>query len=389
MNIRTLMRITLIAAAVAAYSQAPDVGWIKLYPKDSLVAKTGDQGDIRGHSAVETRDSGFCFTGHCCCTHCMGDMFVMRTDQVGNLQLAKRYDDNNLNEIGNSICETSDRGFIIAGLTMDLGSGTGDIYIVRIDSAGNELWSKKYGNPGYYVYEEAYSVQQTHDNGFIVAGYKSNGANKYDAYLMRLNVSGDSVWTRVFGGTRNDGGHCVRETHDRGFVLCGFTRSFGAGGSDVYLVRTDSTGNTLWSKTFGNADTHEGGYWVEETADNGFILTGYANDFQDVYLVRTDSNGTILWEKILGTDSTAECGRSVKEVPGGGFLVGGHTGLDKTSGYMIRTDALGTVMWTQIFEDSANDNVIHGILLTSDGGVAAIGRHDGEGQVQLIKLNGR
>src|SRR3989339_2178070 len=99
MNIRTLMRITLIAAAVAAYSQAPDVGWIKLYPKDSLVAKTGDQGDIRGHSAVETRDSGFCFTGHCCCTHCMGDMFVMRTDQVGNLQWAKRYDDNTLNEI--------------------------------------------------------------------------------------------------------------------------------------------------------------------------------------------------------------------------------------------------------------------------------------------------
>ncbi|OGJ85877.1 MAG: hypothetical protein A2268_12475 [Candidatus Raymondbacteria bacterium RifOxyA12_full_50_37] len=383
----------LLPWCMVSNAQEPDTSWTKAYPKSVLEAKTGDQDDLRAHSVTETYDHGFAFTGHCCCHHCRGDLYVVRTDSLGGILWTERYndDEDNWNEVGNCIRETHDRGFIIVGVVIEFAQTMGSkMWMVKIDSAGNRLWSKKFGGSAYHDYSSAHSVQETYDNGFIIAGYeKLNGSAKNsEVFLVRTNALGDTLWTKRFGGNKNDGARCVRETRDSGFVLCGFSNSFGDGSSDVYIIRTDRTGNVLWSKTFGKREISDGGFSIVETADHGFALVGQTNDYQDVYLIKTDSAGEMVWENEIGSDTTAETGRDIREVPGSGYIIGGHTAPEDTKGYILRTDANGQEVWSKTFS-SYMDCAIYSIELTSDGGVVAAGRHRGKEEAYIIKFSGR
>src|SRR3989339_870963 len=280
--------LAVLTGFATGYSQAPDISWTKLFSKDTLGAKTGDQDDIRSHYVVETHDRGFALTGHCCCRHCNGDMFVIRTDSAGTIIWTLRSDDS---------------------------SGSGD-------------------------FANANSIKQTPDGGFIIAGYTFPRASSHSlVYIIRIDANGDTMWSRTFGGTKNDWARDILVTSDSGYVVCGATESFGAGGSDVYLLRLDKNGNLAWSKTFGT-EANDGGYSICQTLDGGFVVTGYTNDYQDVYLVKTDTNGNAVWTKTIAGDSP--------------------------------------------------DYPLYCVQATADGGIIATGRDDiGEFHTQLIKLNGR
>src|SRR3989339_43124 len=330
--------LAVLTGFATGYSQAPDISWTKLFSKDTLGAKTGDQDDIRSHYVVETHDRGFALTGHCCCRHCNGDMFVIRTDSAGTIIWTLRSDDSSRNEVANCIQETGDHGFITAGFTQ--GSSFNMYYVVRIDSIGNTLWAKKYGSSGSGDFANANSIKQTPDGGFIIAGYTFPRASSHSlVYIIRIDANGDTMWSRTFGGTKNDWARDILVTADSGYVVCGATESFGAGGSDVYLLRLDKNGNLAWSKTFGT-EANDGGYSICQSLDGGFVVTGYTNDYQDVYLVKTDTNGNAVWTKTIAGDSP--------------------------------------------------DYPLYCVQATADGGIIATGRDDiGEFHTQLIKLNGR
>jgi hypothetical protein len=141
--------------------------------------------------------------------------------------------------------------------------------------------------------DEGFSVQQTSDSGYVVAGYKNSG--NYDVYLVKTNASGDTLWTRTYGGTYEDEALSVQQTSDRGYILAGKTNSFEVGGNyDVYLVRTNASGDTLWTRTYGGSDDERGNF-VQQTSDGGYIIAGYTNSFgagsYDVYLIKTDAYG--------------------------------------------------------------------------------------------------
>ncbi len=178
----------------------------------------------------------------------------------------------------------------MAGITDSYGAGDEDVYLIKTDAAGNMAWSKTFGgiNRDY-----GYSVVQTSDGGYAIAGYTdSYGAGGWDVYLIKTDSTGTEQWHKTFGGTNDDYGYSVVQTSDGGYAIAGYTDSYGAGDEDVYLIKTDSTGIEQWHKTFGGASWDIGVY-LAQTSDGGYIITGatfsYGAGGDDVYLIRVET----------------------------------------------------------------------------------------------------
>ncbi|MCX6271060.1 MAG: T9SS type A sorting domain-containing protein [Bacteroidetes bacterium] len=261
-----------------------DTVWTKTYHNGSWPsAASGYPRDV-----WQTADSGFIFTGCVDATHSFG---LIRTDANGNVLWTKSYG-GTIGEHSYSIQQTTDGGFIISGFTNSFGAGDYDVFLVKTDGSGNIVWSKTYGTTGI---EEGYSVQQTSDNGYIITGKtQADLFTPADVFLMKITSAGNILWTKTYGGINGEVGYSVQQTADGGYVLAGTTNSFGAGNMDVYLIRTDPDGDTLWTKAYGGIND-DIGYSVKQTTNGGFIITGETSSFGaggiDVYLICTDSEG--------------------------------------------------------------------------------------------------
>lgn len=203
------------------------------------------------------------------------------------------------------------------------------------------------------------SIDNTDDGGFIITGYTfSFGAGNSDVYLIKTDESGNVLWQKSFGGMNSDCGNSVCQTTDGGYVITGFTNNnFSSTNKDVFLIRTDADGNIQWTKTFGGALDDEGNS-VCETNDNGFIITGYSknesNDAKEIYLIKTDVNGDSQWIKTFKiSGSMTNRGNSVCQNMDGGFLVAGSTG-SYSNGCLIKTDSDGNVIWRR---ETVVDNI--------------------------------
>ncbi len=353
---------------IVIYSgQTEQITWTKTY---------GGSDDDWGCSVQQTQDGGYIIAGGTWSFGAGGyDVYLIKTDANGNVEWTKTYGGSSY-DCGFSVQQTKDGGFIIAGYTCSFGAGYADVYLIKTDAYGNVEWTKTYGGSDY---DFGYSVQQTQDGGYIIAGKTcSFGAGGYDVYLIKTDANGNVEWTKTYGGGSDDCGFSAQQAQDGGFIIAGGTWSFGAGGYDVYLIKTDANGNVEWTKTYGGS-SYDCGFSVQQTKDGGFIIAGYTCSFgagyADVYLIKTDAYGNVEWTKTYG-GSSYDYGKSVQQTQDGGFIIAGYTcsfGAGGADVYLIKTDANGNVEWTKTYGGSDEDYGFS-VQQTQDDGYIIAGR---------------
>jgi hypothetical protein len=207
----------------------------------------GDSSDDIGYALWQTDDGGYVITGFTDHQNiAQEDLWVFKTDAAGAVQWERVYD-TSFGAVGRSILQTMDGNYVIAGFLM-WGSATYDFWLVNVDSVGNLIWDRTFGWDGD---ERAAALGQTSDGGFIMAGLTSSvGAGLHDAWLVKTDGEGTMEWERSFGGTNWDIFRAVQQTGDGGYIMAGTTQSFGSGDPDAWLIKSGPDGVAEWSRTF-------------------------------------------------------------------------------------------------------------------------------------------
>jgi|GEM_PF-1917955 len=292
-------------------------------------------------------------------------------------------------QTSHSVVQTSDGGYAVAGLTG--GFNTPDFWLIKTDSNGDTVWTNTYGTTDK---EEAYSVKQTSDGGYVMVGWVSedtSGYSIYNLYVVRTDVNGDTIWTWRYEGHDYAYIYDVEETPDSGFVLVGKTGQY-LMDYNAYLIRLDPNGDTLWTRVYGGPD-HQEGYDVELTLDGGYVITGHTGSCPDydVYLIKIDANGDSLWGHTYG-DTLIDSGWSVKTTVDGGYIIAGcteYTTPGTLDAYFIKTNSIGDTIWTRMYGGPYTDEA-RSIYETISGNYIATGYYgpsDRDTDIYLLKLD--
>ena len=251
-----------------------------------------------------------------------------------------------------SIDKTENEGYFLTGYTESFGEGSRDVYLIRTNSRGETLWSKTYGGQNT---DYAWTIASTTDGGVIIGSHsESAGAGGHDVQLIKVDAQGALQWSMVYGGTSADGAYSLKQTYDGGFVVAAHTSSYGEGQHEIYLIRTDTSGNVLWTKTYGSS----GGDFLRAldfTPDLGFIMVAETYSFgaegADIYVVRTDMQGDTLWTRTFGGPGD-DFGYSIRLTNDQNYIIAGHTrsfGQGQLDALLMKIDDHGEVIWAKTF----------------------------------------
>jgi predicted secreted protein len=279
------------------------------------------------------------------------------------------------NDMAYSIQPTSDGGYIIAGETQSFGAGGFDAWLIKTDANFNRVWDKTFGGSDD---DEARSVQQTSDGGYIIAGTKeSYGAGAYDIWLIKTDASGNKLWEKTFGSREDNMGYAVQQTSDGGYIVTGTT--LGELDYDIWLIKTDSNGNKLWDKVFAVGEDPDAGFSVLETPDSEYLILGLTSYHpgSDACLIKTDPDGNELWTRRFGgRGKDWDGGFSLQPTTDGGYIIAGYTASFGTGlwpdVWLIKTDADGNKLWDRTFGGESTD-VGNSVQQTPDGGYVVAG----------------
>jgi len=318
----------------------------------------GGTGSDSGRSVQQTTDGGYIIVGQTASFGTSnGDVWLIKTNGNGNKVWDRTFEGKNAYyDFGNSVQQTTDGGYIIVGDTYTFDPDSDNVLLIKTNGNGDVVWMKIFG---WKTYDYGASVQQTTDGGYIITGcIVPSDALDWDVRLIKTDGNGDILWEKAFGGIADDIGYSVQQTTDRGYIIAG-SYSYGVGYTDVWLIKTDYNGNEKWNRSFGGKYANCG-YSVQQTTDGGYILTGYTESSGvgggDVWLIKTDNNGNEVWDKTFGgTDD--DMGMSVQQTTDGGYIIAGTTesyGAGDTDVWLIKTYENGSI------NNPPNTPTIHG-----------------------------
>ena len=292
------------------------------------------------------------------------------------------------------IYTTDNDKYIIVGYTFSFGFGNSDVYAVCINEKGEMIWSNTYGGAGW---EYGYDICNSNNGGYLLTGYSTsyNTDNSKDVFIVKINENGDESWSKTYGGSGLDIGKSICRSDD-GYMICGYTESFGAGENDIYIIHIDESGNVLWEKQFGGTGA-ELGYEIKRTYDHNYIVIGASGSDRanyDFYVLKINNDGDIIWENYFGApggDGGYDRGHSIIETSDGDFLAVGETNYgDALNILVVKIDAEGNDEWKKIYGEALHDHA-DSIMETSDGNYVLCGRLDktstGKNDIGLIKIN--
>lgn len=278
-------------------------------------------------------------------------------------------------DFARSIVQTNDDGFLFVANTKSFGIGNNDILVLKIDNNGVAQWNLTFGTLNDDIPS---CVVTTDDGGFLITATSKNLTfNTLKGLFAKISPTGTLVWNKTLGVSTNNQIDSIIKTSDGGYLLVGVTNSFDSS-PNMWLIKTDETGSEIWNKTYGGL-SFQRAWDVVNSKDGGFVMVGWTglhNGLEipnDMWLLKTDSNGNELWNRSFGDLSSGELGEEIIETSDGGFLLGGFTDSSRLShgsidAWLIKTDSNGMEEWNKTY-GGEGDDYSNAILETSDGGI--------------------
>ena len=360
---------TVTATFNPVTSQPPVTTWAKTY---------GGIDTDDANSIQQTSDGGYIMAGE---TYSFGagvfDIWVLKLNPNGTVAWQNTYG-GGAAEWAYSIQQTSDGGYIVAGVTGSFGANLENVWVLKLNADGSVAWQNTYGGPNS---DWAHSIQQTSDGGYIVAGQTGPyGTGNADLWVLKLNAVGTIEWQKTYGGSGDDVVNSVQQTSDGGYILAGYTSSFGAGNSDVWVLKLNADGSVAWQNTYGGLDEDLANS-VQQTSDGGYIVAGRTKSFgagnEDFWVLKLNSDGSLTgpnaWQKTYGGPNS-DWAYSIRQTSDGGYIAGGGTysfGAGQNA-WVLKLNALGTVEWQKTYIGN-NEEWAKSIEQTSDGGYIVAG----------------
>jgi len=363
---RTLIIFTIIVFLCGFSSTKAYATWFKHY---------GGSDQDRGYSVQQTSDGGYVVAGNTdSYSYGASDCAIYKLDSSGNKVWFKHYGGSNY-DYGKSIEQTTDGGYIVAGYTSSYTYGDYDIAIYKLNSSGNKIWFKHYGGTDN---DRGYSIHQTSDGGYIVTGYtESYTYGGEDFAIYKLNSNGGKVWFKHYGGSDDDRGYSIQQTSDGGYVVAGYNKSYTYGNNDFAIYKLDSSGSKVWFKHYGGTG-HDYGRSIQQTTDGGYIVTGetysYSYGSTDYGIYKLDSNGNKVWFKHYG-GTDGDYSESIKQISGGGYIIAGYTYSFSHGGYdfgIYKLNSIGDKLWFKHYGGTDHE-YCRSIQQTTDGGYIVAG----------------
>ncbi len=352
---------------------------IQSYQAQRSFSRTfGGERDEKAMTAMETRAGAYVVAG---LTFSYGkgksDIWVLKLDPEGQ-EIWRKYLGSDDFDWANDIIETRKGNYVIAGYSQDPETGYNNAWVIELDRNGRVIWSNTYGGTRG---DEAKSIIQTRDGGFAIAGLShSYSRGKSDMWLLRLDQEGNELWQKTYGGNEADRAHDILETRDGGFLLGGYSKSMGAGKADVILVKVDQDGNGIWNKNYGGEENEN----IESMAvarDGGIVLAGWSmsgsSGTLDAFVMKVDESGKRLWSKTLGSEGK-DVYYDVDVAPEGDIILAGATTSNPESRakvWLTRMDQNGKVIWHK-FSNGSKSDFGYAVNITRDGGFFIAGSTD-------------
>jgi VCBS repeat-containing protein len=298
------------------------------------------------------------------------DVWIIKISEEGTIEWQRTYGGQG-GDSARTIKSTPDGGFVVAGQTNSFSNGRADMWVLKFNSAGVMEWHTAYGGPGNDI---AHAIEVTSDGGYLVAGYTSGfGAVLKDYFVIKIGSAGEKQWAKRFGGTGDDVVRVVKETSGGEYLVAGFTHSFGLKG-DVLVVKLAEDGQLIWQKRYGGAKFEEPSTILE--VPGGYIILEQSASFSntDGWMFKIDDAGKILWQKRIGGGSFDELS-AARLTPDGGFLVAAETksfGAVNADFWVVKFDSSGEPQWQKRYGGPGVDEP-EAIALTPEGGSLVVG----------------
>ncbi|WP_294299377.1 T9SS type A sorting domain-containing protein [uncultured Chryseobacterium sp.] len=405
MKYKLLFCFLLFINSLKICSQSPSIQWQK---------SLGGSLSETAKSIRQTQDGGFIIAGSTISndgdvTGLHGtslDCWIVKLDNSGTIQWQKTYGGTG-NDAANDIQQTADGGYIFVGYSsfangdVTLNKGSSDYWVVKLNAVGNIQWQKSFG--GINI-DEATSVQQTSEGGYIVAGQSSSndlyadvtgnhGFNDY--WVVKLNSSGNLQWQKSFGGSAQDYAGTIKQTLDNGYIMVGSTTSNNGdvsqnyGNWDYWVIKIDASGNLMWEKSLGGSGLEQA-FDVVQNQDGDYVVAGFAvmpntqtpdaPGSRDFWIVKLSSSGNVIWGKNFG-GSSADGAGSINLTSDGGYIVGGYTqsadgnvtqNFGNTDYWIVKLDSAGNLQWQKSLGGS-NVDQLYAVQQISDNGYIMVG----------------